>query len=201
MTSTGAPLPHWLAHLGVLGLFTIAIADSSVVPLLLPGSTDLLLLWLVAHGSDPWLLAPVAILGGLVGGYTTWRIGKRGGERALPHYVSKRMLRRIVLWVERHPLLSVFLPAVLPPPIPLSPFVLASGALGVSRNRFLLVFGAARSLRYGLVCWLGAVYGRQIVRVWSATLEEWTDPMLWAFAGLFAIALAVAFFKLRGLHK
>jgi len=201
MIAPGAPMPQWLAHLGVLGLFTIAIADSSVVPLLLPGSTDLLLLWLVAHGSDPWLLAPIAIIGGLLGGYTTWRIGKRGGEEALRHYVSRRMLRRIVLWVEQHPLLSVFLPAVLPPPIPLSPFVLASGALGVSRNRFLLVFGTARSLRYCLVCWLGAVYGRLIVRFWSATLEECSGPLLWTFAGLLAVALGVAFLKMRGLHK
>ena len=50
--------PYWLTHLGALGLFSVAVIDSSVTPLPLPGSTDLLLLWLVAHSGDPWLLAP-----------------------------------------------------------------------------------------------------------------------------------------------
>ena len=36
-------VPYWLTHLGALGLFFIAVVDSSVIPLPLPGSTDLLL--------------------------------------------------------------------------------------------------------------------------------------------------------------
>ena len=46
-------MPHWLTHLGALGLFSVAVVDSSPIPLPLPGSTDLLLLWLVAYGGDP----------------------------------------------------------------------------------------------------------------------------------------------------
>jgi membrane protein YqaA with SNARE-associated domain len=158
-------VPHWLTHLGALGLFSIAVVDSSVIPLPIPGSTDLLLLWLVAHRGDPWLLVPLAVAGSILGGYTTWHIGRRGGEAALRHYVPARLLGRIVGWVERHRILAVFLPALLPPPIPLLPFALASGALGVSRTRFLVVFGAARSLRYSFVAWLGVVYGRSVVRL------------------------------------
>lgn len=107
-------VPHWLTHLGALGLFSVAVIDSSVIPLPLPGSTDLLLLWLVAHSGDPWLLAPCAIAGSILGGYTTWLAGKRGGEAALRRYVPARLLGRVVGWVERHRILSVFLPAVLP---------------------------------------------------------------------------------------
>src|ERR1035438_4264906 len=138
--------PHWLMHLGALGLFFVAVVDSSVIPLPLPGSTDLLLLLLVAHGGNPWLLAICAIAGSILGGYTTWHIGRRGGEEALRRYVPARLLARVVGWVERHRILAVFLPALLPPPIPLLPFALASGALEVSRRRFLIVFGAARGL-------------------------------------------------------
>ena len=156
-------MPHWLAHLGVLGLFLVAAVDSSVIPLSLPGSSDLLLLWLVANGGDPWLLVSFTIVGSLLGGYTTWYIGRKNGEAALRHYVPMRLLGRIEVWVESHPVLAVFLPALLPPPIPLLPFALASGALGVSRRRFLGVFGTARILRYAFVGWLGATYGRRIV--------------------------------------
>jgi len=169
-------MPHWLTNLGALGLFFVAVVDSSVIPLPLPGSTDLLLLWLVAHGGNPWLLASYAIAGSILGGYTTWQIGRSGGEAALRNYVPALLLGRVVMWVERHPLLAVFLPAVLPPPIPLLPFALASGALGVSRRRFLGVYGAARCLRYSFIAWLGVAYGRRIVRMWSGTLQRWSTP-------------------------
>ncbi|MGD0546252.1 MAG: VTT domain-containing protein [Terracidiphilus sp.] len=193
--------PHWLIHLGVLGLFSVAVVDSSVIPLSLPGSTDLLLLWLVAHSGDPWLLATGAIAGSILGGYSTWHIGRSGGEEALRQYVPARLLGRIVFWVERHPVLAVFVPALLPPPIPLLPFALASGALGVSRRRFLTVYGSARSLRYSFVAWLGVTYGRSIVRLWSGSLQKWSTPLLCVFVGLLIAGACFGIWKIRGLRK
>jgi membrane protein YqaA with SNARE-associated domain len=175
--------PHWLTHLGALGLFSVAVVDSSVIPLPLPGSTDLLLLWLVAHSGNPWLLAPCAIIGSILGGYTTWHIGRRGGEEALRRYVPAR------------------LPALLPPPIPLLPFALASGALEVSRRRFLIVFGAARSLRYSFVAWLGVTYGRRIVRLFSGSLQKWSTPLLCVFVVLLVIGVCYGIWKIHGLRK
>jgi membrane protein YqaA with SNARE-associated domain len=193
------PMPHWLTNFGVLGLFAVAAIDSSVIPLLLPGSTDLLLLWLVAHGGDPWLLAANAIAGSLLGGYSTWQVGRRGGEAALRHYVPARMLGPISEWVKRNPVLAVFLPAFLPPPLPLSPFVLAAGALGISWKQFLTVFGIARCLRYSLIAWLGASYGRTLVNVWAGTLDKWSAPLFWIFCGLLASGICLGVWKARAL--
>lgn len=193
-------MPHWLTHLGMPGLFFVAVVDSSVIPLPLPGSTDLLLLWLVAHGGNPWLLAPAAIAGALLGGYTTWDVGRKGGEGALRRHVPAKILKRIVAWVKLHPVLAVFLPAVLPPPIPLLPFALASGALGVSRTRFLTVYGTARTLRYSFIAWLGAAYGRPVIRLWSVTLEKWSMPLLVAFVGLVVVGICFGIWKVRGLR-
>jgi membrane protein YqaA with SNARE-associated domain len=193
--------PQWLTHLGALGLFFVAVVDSSVIPLPLPGSTDLLLLWLVAHGGDPWLLASCAVAGSILGGYTTWHIGRRGGEAALRHFVPARLLSRVVAWVEHHPVLAVFLPAMLPPPIPLLPFALASGALGVPRRRFLAIFGAARSLRYFFIAWLGVIYGRRIVRLWSGSLQKWSTPLLCVFVGLLIAGISFGVWKIRGLRN
>jgi membrane protein YqaA with SNARE-associated domain len=195
------PMPHWLTHLGMAGLFFVAVVDSSVIPLPLPGSTDLLLLWLVAHSGNPWLLAPTAIAGSIVGGYTTWDVGRKGGEAALQRHVPARILKRIVAWVKLHPVLAVFLPAVLPPPIPLLPFALASGALGVSRIRFLVVYSAARTLRYSFIAWLGAAYGRPVIRIWSGTLEKWSTPLLVVFVGLLVVGICIGIWKVRGLRK
>jgi membrane protein YqaA with SNARE-associated domain len=194
-------MPHWLTHMGALGLFSVAVVDSSPIPLPLPGSTDLLLLWLVAHRGNPWLLGPMAIAGSLLGGYTTWQVGRKGGEAALRRYVPARLLRRVVGWVDRNRILAVFLPALLPPPVPLLPFLLASGALGVPRSRFLVVYGAARSLRYSLIAWLASIYGRRIVRLWSGSLERWSTPLLCVFAALFVAGICLGIWKLRGLRR
>jgi membrane protein YqaA with SNARE-associated domain len=195
-------MPHWLTHLGFLGLFCVAFIDSSVIPLPLPGSTDLLLVWLVAHSGDPWLLAASAIAGSVVGGYTTWNVGRRGGEAALRRYVPARLLGPIVGWVERHRILAVFLPALLPPPIPLLPFILAAGALGVSCRRFLIVYGAARTLRYSLLAWLSVTYGRRIVRLWSGeSVQKWSAPLLCAIVCLMVAAVCYAIWKIRGLRR
>lgn len=202
-TSTPVPrahhslIPHWLTHLGPLGLFAVAVVDSSIVPLPIPGTTDLLLLWLVSHNGDPWLLAPCALAGSILGGYTTWHLGLKGGEAALKRWVSARLLKRIVAWVGGHPVLAVFLPAILPPPIPLSPFILASGALGVSRPRFLAAYAAARALRYSLISWLAVSYGRHIVRLWSNELEEWSAPLLWTFLALLVTGIGFGIWQFR----
>jgi len=194
-------MPHWLTHLGALGLFSVAVVDSSFIPLPLPGSTDLLLLWLVAYGGDPWLLAAFAIAGSLVGGYATWNLGRRGGEAALRRYVPARLLGRVTRWVEHHRILAVFLPAVLPPPVPLLPFALAAGALGVARSRFLVVYGSARTLRYSLIAWLGMAYGRYAIRMWSGTFQKWSTPLICVFAGLLVAGTCFGIWKVSGLRK
>ncbi len=190
-------LPPWAIHLGVLGLFLVSAIDASIVPLALPGSTDLLLLWLVSHNGNPWLLALSAVAGSLLGGYTTWSVGKRGGQAALERWVPARILKSIVGWVKRHPILAVFFPPILPPPIPLAPFLLASGALGVSRKSFLLTFGSARALRYTFVSWLAVKYGRHIVRLWSGTLEKWSAALLWIFVAAVVSGIVFVLVKLR----
>ena len=194
-------VPHWLTRLGPPGLFLVAVVDSSPVPLPLPGSTDLLLLWLVAHNGDPRLLVVIAVAGSLLGGYITWHLGRRGGEAALSRHVPARLLKRVVAWVEHHPISSIFLPAILPPPIPLSPFVLASGALSVSRARFLLVFGAARVLRYSFIAWLAVRYGRHVIRMWSGTLQAWSAPLLWAYSAIVVGGVCFGIWKFRSFKR
>ncbi len=107
------------------------------------------------------------------------------------------MLETVRRWAKENPFLAVFLPALLPPPVPLSPFVFAAGALGVLPKRFLTSFGAARAIRYSLVAWLGATYGRHVMRVWSHALEKWSIPLLAVFFALMATGIVVAVVKAR----
>ena len=188
---------RWIASLGAPGVFAVALVDATIIPLAIPGSTDLLLLWLISNGGNPWLLVGCGVGGSLMGGWTTWRLGKKGGEAAIERYVSKRMRKRVQGWSEKHPLLMVFLPAILPPPIPLWPFLLAAGALGASGKKFAAAFGGGRLLRYGVVGWLAVRYGRHMVQLWAATLDKWGTLILCVFIGLTVLGLAWSLWKLR----
>jgi membrane protein YqaA with SNARE-associated domain len=188
-------LLHSLAHLGPFGVFAVAALDSSVIPLPVPGATDLMVLWLASRSVNIWVLLLCAVTGSLLGGYTSWRIGRKGGQIALRRYVPERLLKPMCNWIEHHSILSVAVFPMLPPPIPLTPFVLASGALGVSSRRFLVVFGLARTLRYSLVAWIGVTYGRHVVRMWNATLDQWSSTILWMFAAIVAVAIGAGLWR------
>lgn len=192
---------HWLVSLGGVGLFGVSVVDSSLIPLPLPGSTDLLLLLLVAHRANAWLMAIVAIAGSILGGYITWGAGAKGGEAAIKRYVPRRFSRRISHWVESYGMLTVAASSLLPPPVPLLPFLLAAGALGVTRKKFFISYISARTVRYGFVAWLGVVYGRRMVRAWSHYLDQWSSAIAWSIAVIMISGVAYGIWKFRRLQR
>ena len=71
-----------LHHLGGPGLILLGIADNSVIPL--PGSVDVLTVWLSAHHRGPWLYyAGMATMGAVLGGYITYSLAQKSGKGAL----------------------------------------------------------------------------------------------------------------------
>lgn len=187
----------WLLHFGALGVFGVALVDSSPVPLPVPGSTDVLILLLGARGGLPWLLALAGVLGSLIGGVLTWKTGQKGGEAMLERYVSKRYRAHIKRWVREHGIRTVALAALLPPPIPLLPFLLAAGALGVTRRQLFIALGAARSLRYGIEAALAIIYGRRILHWANKYLAGWSNVILYTFLGLVAAGILFGIWKYR----
>jgi membrane protein YqaA with SNARE-associated domain len=182
---------------GTLGLFAVSVIDSSIIPLPLPGSTDLLLILLVAHHANPILAAIAATAGSILGGYFTWGAGAKGGEAALPRYMPKRLVKRVTGQVEKNGILAVSAFALLPPPFPMMPFLLAAGALGVSRKKFLVAFSVARAVRYSLVAWLADVYGRAMVRAFRHYLAGWSDIIMWVYLGMMVVAIFYGLWKYR----
>jgi membrane protein DedA with SNARE-associated domain len=136
------------------------------------------------------VLVPLAVAGALVGGLLTWSAGKKGGEKALRRYVPSRYYNPITRWVKGHGPIAVTIAAILPPPIPLMPFLVAAGALGVTRRRFLASLGVARAIRYGIVAWLGVKYGRHMLHWWNRYMVQYEGSIGWAILGLFLAALA-----------
>jgi membrane protein YqaA with SNARE-associated domain len=168
----------FLFHFGLLGLFLVSIVDSSFVPLPLPGITDIMIIVMSAEHANIFLLVLLATAGSALGGYFSYQVGHSGGMTFLEKHVSPRILKSITEWMENHAILSVALPAILPPPMPLSPFVLAAGALNMSRNKFLTTFTISRCARHILAVWLGIHYGRHIIRLWNHFSAKWATPFL-----------------------
>ncbi len=193
-----AHIPPWLIHLGLPGLFVVSLLDAAIIPLPLPGSTDVLLLLIAAqHTQQPAVLAAIATVASVLGGYTTWRAGQKGGEAMLAHFVPKRMRKPVTRWMRGHGFATVSVSALLPPPVPLMPLLLGAGALGAKRQHFLSAFFLARAVRYGFVAWVGAVYGPRVLRVWNQYLADWSAPILWTFLGLLVTAIVFGFWQYR----
>jgi membrane protein YqaA with SNARE-associated domain len=192
---------HWLMGFGTMGLFVVSVIDSSIIPLPVPGSTDLLLILLVAHGANPVLAAVTAAVGSILGGYLTWGTGSKGGEAALHRYLPKRFAKQLTGWVERNGILAVTASALLPPPFPLMPLLLAAGALGVPRRRFLISFSLARTFRYSLVAWLAALYGRAVARAFRHYLAGWSTTIMWIYLGLVVVGILYGLWKFRSQRR
>jgi membrane protein YqaA with SNARE-associated domain len=192
---------HWLMGFGTMGLFVVSVIDSSIIPLPVPGSTDLLLILLVAHGANPVLAAIAATVGSIVGGYLCWGTGSKGGEAALQRYLPKRFAKRLSGWVERNGTLAVTASALIPPPFPLTPILLAAGALGVSRRTFLISFSLARTFRYSLVVWLAALYGRAVARAFRHYLAGWSTTIMWIYLGLVVVGILYGLWKFRSQRR
>jgi len=190
------PLIHLLLSFGIIGVLLVSIVDSSFVPLPVPGITDIMIVVLAAQHANLFLLVAAATVGSFLGGYFSYKVGQSGGMAFLEKHVPARIFKRVCTWMENHAILSVALPAILPPPMPLSPFVLAAGALKMSRHKFLTTFTVSRLLRHTAAAWLGIHYGRSVLRMWNVFTRRWGVPILITIWSIILISVGIAFWKL-----
>jgi membrane protein YqaA with SNARE-associated domain len=174
---------NWLRHLGGVGLVILGLADNSVVPL--PGSMDVLTILLAArHKQLWWYYAFMATVGAVIGGYITYGLARKGGKEAFERKLSKSRADKIFTRFEKWGFFAVAVPAILPPPFPIVPFLLAAGAMQYSRQKFVGALALGRGIRFTIVAGLGAIYGRHIVRFFS----KYYKPALFILIGFAVIA-------------
>jgi membrane protein YqaA with SNARE-associated domain len=191
-----SPFLHLLFSFGLFGVFLVSIVDSSFVPLPVPGVTDIMIIIMSAQHQNVILLVLLATIGSALGGYFSHLVGQRGGMAFLEKRIPPRIFKRVCRWMESHAILSVALPAILPPPMPLSPFVLAAGALKMSRKKFMIAFTVSRCLRHTIAAWLGIHYGRHIIRLWNSLSAKYaTSVLIVVWVGI-AASCAFAFWQL-----
>src|SRR5215467_7425975 len=157
---------RWFLHLGGPGLILLGLLGSSVIPL--PGSMDIAAILLAANDKHLWLYyAGMATIGSVIGGYLTYRLARKGGKEALAKKLPRGKSEEFTKTFERFGFAAIAVPAVLPPPLPMVPFLIAAGALQYSRTKFLLALTIGRATRYLLLCVLAATYGRHLISLIS----------------------------------
>ena len=192
----GSHMLSTLFHFGLVGLALVSVVDSSFIPLPIPGVTDIMLILYAAGHVNPILLVGIATLGSAIGGFLSHAVGQAGGMAFLEKKVPARMLKRVTSWVENHSFIAIALPAVLPPPVPLSPFVLVAGAVKMSRRRFMIAFTGSRLVRHAIACWLGIHYGPQVLKLWNGFSARWAATILIVFWGVTLIFAGIGIWRL-----
>jgi len=166
------------------GAFLLGALDSSML-FFLPFGIDTVVIYLAARDHDFfWAYPLLATAGSMAGAAVTYWIGEKVGEHGLGRFVPEKRLDRLRCKVKDSGAIALALPALMPPPFPLTPFILTCGALAVDRWRFFLTFGSMRLVRFGIEALLARRYGRGILRVLQS------DSFQMVIVGFIVLAVA-----------
>jgi membrane protein YqaA with SNARE-associated domain len=187
---------RWIFHLGGLGFIPLGLLDNSVIPL--PGSMDVLTIVLSARKQELWLYyALMATIGSVIGGYVTYRLARKGGKETLERKFPARTLEKVYRIFGRWGFGAIAIAALLPPPVPMVPFLFAAGAMQYSVGKFLVALTVGRVVRYFFLAFLAGHYGRQVLTVMS----QLGHPVLIAVIALIAAAITALLIILVRKHK
>ena len=170
---------HWLFRLGGIGLILVGLIDNSFIPI--PGGMDVFTILLSAKNKDLWpYYSFMAVLGSVIGGYLTYRLAVKGGKETLESKIGKKRAEKVYQKFDKAAFTTVFVGALMPPPFPIVPVLLAAGAMQYPRKKFIAALAAARAIRFTLDGILGAIYGRAILSFFS----QYYKPLLYTFISL-----------------
>jgi len=149
-------------HLGGLGLFLLAIVDSSPIPTF--GGLDILTAILAARQREPWYYyAGVATAGSVIGAYLTFRVARKAGLDYLNRKFRKRKVAKLLKYFQRWGTGALVVSTVIPLPFPTSAFFAAAGALDYPLRTFIVTVALGRAVRYGAIAAIASHYGRRFV--------------------------------------
>lgn len=176
-------------------MLVLATLDSAGVPVV--GGVDVLLVAIstVSTAGQAYLSAVCAIAGSMIGSYVLFYLARKGGHATLAKYTESGRGRHLRHWFERYGLLTVFVPAISPLPMPVKIPVFCAAVLGVRTSTFLSVMFVARVIRYFALAYLGQKYGK-IVLTRAYLQQHW----LVMTVAIFALCGALIVF-LRWLDK
>jgi membrane protein YqaA with SNARE-associated domain len=153
-------IQDWASGLGGVGLFILALLDSSFLSF--PQVNDILIIVLSTKYPErmPYY-AGMTTLGSLIGCLLLYSVVRRGGEVVLRKRLTGRHFDRAVAIYQKYRLIAVVVPALLPPPVPFKVFVFLAAAAAVSPLKFGVAIVIGRGIRYFGQGYLAVLYGEQ----------------------------------------
>ena len=178
-------------HLGVLGLFSLAILDSTPLPTF--GGPDILIVILVLTHRNPWYeCAIAATAGSLIGAYITFKLARHAGRAYLDSKFGRQRVPTLLKFFDRWGTSALVASTAVPFPTPTSVFFAAAGASNAYRtDKYLAVVGLSRAFRYSAVAIVGEVYGRHVIRVLRHPTQYWGWFTLIAAAFIILLTTAI----------
>jgi membrane protein YqaA with SNARE-associated domain len=152
---------------------------------------DVATIVLSARQEQLWLYyALMATAGTVIGGFVTYRIARKGGKQVLESRFSSVRVDKVCEIFGRWGFGSIAISALLSPPVPIVPFLLASGATQYPVEEFLLALTLGRISRYMILAYFSARYGKQII----ALITEHGHPVALTVIVVVFAATAVSFY-------
>ena len=152
---------------GAIGIFGLAIIDSSSIPL--PFMDALIVSFGAAEHSKTVLYCLMAAAGSAaIGSMVPYYLGRAGGELFLLKRINRERYERLRDRFEKQEFLAIMLPAMCPPPMPVKLFELAAGVFEMRPVSYFLAIATGKFVRFLIESILVIVYGPAILSYGAA---------------------------------
>ena len=180
-------------HLGAVGLFFLAILDSSPLPTF--GGPDILIVILVLTRRNIWYeYSAVATAGSVLGAYITFRLARQAGKAYFERKFRQRCIPGFLKFFDKWKTGALVASTTIPFPLPTSVLFAAAGASNnYPTRKYVLVVAVCRGLRYSGIAIIADIYGRHIIRVLRHPTQYWGWLLLLAvmFFGVIATGILI----------
>lgn len=177
-------------HLGALGLFFLAILDSSPLPTF--GGPDILAAILAATHRNPWYeYALVATVGSTIGAYMTFRLGRKAGDAYLESKFGRTKASSFLSLYKRWGTGTLVASTAIPFPFPTSMVFAVAGASDLRPEKFLAIVAVSRSVRYSVITLVADLYGRSVIGVLRHPTRYWGWLLLFTVVILILIGAGI----------
>jgi membrane protein YqaA with SNARE-associated domain len=156
-----ARISVFLVAIGPLGALLLSFIDSAGLPLPV-GADGLVVLVGYREPERVWVTALLAVIGSVAGNLLLYYLAYRGGRKFAERKAGTSQpekSQRLQKWFDRYGLVTVFIPAVVPIPLPLKVFVISAGVLRTRVAPFTAVILTARVIRYFGLAWVAVQLG------------------------------------------
>ena len=172
-------------------MLVLAFVDSAGIPVAM-GMDALVVLVGIKAPERAWFTAFLAVIGSVSGNMLLYYLSRRGGQRFAERKGAVEedgKPGRFREWFERYGLVTVFIPGLIPLPLPLKVFVISAGVLRTSAVHFAIVILVARIFRYFGLAYLAVQLGDGAA--------GFVQRNAWALAGAATVLGAALFLLIR----